>query len=364
MKRILYIVPLPPPVHGHSVMCKYVLDNKLINDEFIVDAINLHTSRSMAEMDKKPLLKICRMLRALFRTFILLIRNKYEFVYIALTCHGGGLLKDMSFIYLCKLFHCKIVFHQHNQGVRHDMDRAPYKWIYPSLYGNVKVILLSWNLYDDISRYVKKEDVYICPNGIPTIEDSIVQVKNEVPHIFFLSNLLVEKGVYVLMDALAILKKKGLPFVCDFVGCETAEINKYQFDEYSASVGIEDRVIYHGPKFGNDKELYWNMADIFVLPTLNECYPLVLIEAMQHSLPCIASDEGAISDIINNNETGLVFAKGDAKQLADCLEKILVDPALGKQLGMRGFERYKEELTIQKFNYNIYNIFNQIVNNG
>ena len=88
MKRILYIVPLPPPVHGHSVMCKYVLDNKLINDEFIVDAINLHTSRSMAEMDKKPLLKICRMLRALFRTFILLIRNKYEFVYIDLSWWG------------------------------------------------------------------------------------------------------------------------------------------------------------------------------------------------------------------------------------------------------------------------------------
>lgn len=188
MKKLLFIVPVPPPVHGHSQMCKYILDSKQINSLYDIDVVNLQTSRNMNEMGKKPWLKFFRFFKSLIRTFFLLISNHYDFVYIAITCHGGGFLKDMPFVLLSKCFRKKIVLHQHNQGVRFDQDKIPYRWLYPIVYKDATVILLSWNLYDDISRYVKKENVLICPNGIPdNSKDMTNEGKEGKTKILFLS---------------------------------------------------------------------------------------------------------------------------------------------------------------------------------
>lgn len=54
--------------------------------------------------------------------------------------------------------------------------------------------------------------MYICPNGIPNLRKGEFEArrKNEVPYLLFLSNLLINKGVFVLLDALRILKEKGI----------------------------------------------------------------------------------------------------------------------------------------------------------
>ena len=58
------------------------------------------------------------------------------------------------------------------------------------------------------------------------------------------------------------------------------------------SRGLTSDVVYYGPIYGNAKEQFWKQADIFVLPTFRECFPLVVCEAMQHQLPCVATNDG------------------------------------------------------------------------
>lgn len=84
-------------------------------------------------------------------------------------------------------------------------------------------------------------------------------------------------------------------------------------------------MIYYGKRFGDAKEIFWKHADIFVFPTYypNECFPLVLLEAMQHKVACISTNEGGIPDILENNNCGLIAKKKDSASLADCLEKLL-----------------------------------------
>ena len=48
-----------------------------------------------------------------------------------------------------------------------DVKQWPYRWLLPLVYRNTKVILLSWRLYPDIENVVRKEQILICPNGIP-----------------------------------------------------------------------------------------------------------------------------------------------------------------------------------------------------
>ena len=60
------------------------------------------------------------------------------------------------------------------------------------------------------------------------------------------------------------------------------DIGEEEFAAYLQKYRLEDVVVAHGAKYGNDKEMYWMQADLFILPTYNECFPLVLLEAMQH----------------------------------------------------------------------------------
>ena len=214
--KILFVCPMPPPVHGSSMVSQSIKESSVLNDEFEMDFVNLSTSRTMEEIDKRSwslyARKAVRFIGAYAKTLWLLTTRKYDLCYLAITCHGVGFLKDAPFVLLCKLFRHKVVIHQHNKGMAKDVDRHIYRWLLPMVYRNTKVILLSWQLYADIEKVVKREQVMICPNGIPDTNSKMTSAErhNDVPHILFLSNLIVSKGVLVLLDALKTVKRKGM----------------------------------------------------------------------------------------------------------------------------------------------------------
>ncbi|MCD8070987.1 MAG: hypothetical protein LUE08_06350 [Akkermansiaceae bacterium] len=168
--RILFIVPLPPPVHGSSMVCRQIERSALINSAFDCAYVNLSTSRGSGEIDHfSPALlvkKCLRFLGAYMRVLGRLLFRRPDICYLAITCHGVGFLKDAPFVLLCKLFGCKIILHQHNKGMQECLHRLPYRWLLPLTYRRTTVILLSWRLYEDIAEVVSRDQVQICPNGI------------------------------------------------------------------------------------------------------------------------------------------------------------------------------------------------------
>lgn len=168
--HVLFIVPLPPPVHGSSLVCHQILNSGLINSAFDCSYVNLSTSRANTEVDRfSPLLLVkkgARFVGSYMKVFWQLLVHRPQVCYLAITCHGVGFLKDAPFVLMCKLFRCKIVIHQHNKGMAPYVDKPIYRWLLPLVYRHSTVILLSWLLYDDISRVVQREQVKICPNGI------------------------------------------------------------------------------------------------------------------------------------------------------------------------------------------------------
>ena len=427
MKHILFITPLPPPVHGSAMVSQYIKDSELIRGEFDCDFVNLSTSRRMDEIGKGGAKKLLRFAGSFFLLFYKLLVHRYDLCYLAITCHGVGFLKDAPFVLLCKLFGRRIVIHQHNKGMSGCIDRWPYRWLIPYIYKHARVILLSWHLYPDIAQAVKREQVMICPNGIAAeqqvnCDDSQVnapcavnvalprlnaaeqqvnsdesQVKSCVAavkgdgrevnqsqgddspatalrltsssaainrseaasltahrspltvNLLFLSNLIPSKGVYVLLDACKMLKDRGVAFQCNFVGGESKEMDRRVFEEAVKERGLEGHVLYHGPKYGEEKEHYWSMADVFVQPTYEDCFPLTIVEAMQHGKPVVSTDEGAVPDMVADGENGFVCRRKDAEELAQALERLLQDEALRHRMGAEGYRRYKEKFTLSCF---------------
>ena len=134
-----------------------------------------------------------------------------------------------------------------------------------------------------------------------------------------------------------------------------------EFAAYLQKYRLEDVVVAHGAKYGNDKEMYWMQADLFILPTYNECFPLVLLEAMQHGVACIASHEGGIVDIIDEGETGYIVPMKDALALAEKVAYCMEHRDLCREMGRKGRMKFECEFTLQRFEERMCDILKKLV---
>lgn len=338
---------------------QYIKDSLPVNQAFDARYINLGTSRTIDEIGKNPLKKVGAYLGIMGSTFKQLLFFKPDVLYLAITAKGIGFYKDVVIAFLAKLFGVPLVLHFHNKGVSDHQDRFLDHLLYEMLFKNTKVILLSKYLYCDIKKYVKEAAVFYCPNGIPDIK---LQPKDERPkddciQLLFLSNLIESKGVFVLLEACKQLQVKQLSFHCTFIGGE-GDITAQQFQEKVTALGLGNAVHYAGRKQGIEKEAAYRQADVFVLPTYygNECFPLVLLEAMQFGLPIVSTFEGGIPDIVENGLTGFLVRQRDAMALADALEDLIHNAALRSQMGAAGKAKQEQNFRLGQFENNIVQI--------
>ncbi len=359
--RILFILHLPPPIHGAAMMGKYIQESELINSSFDCFCINLATAGSLSDIGHVSLEKLLKYLLLLRYISHVVKEIRPELVYITPNAGGKAFFKDFIVVQMLKSMGCKVIAHYHNKGVSAYQSKWIYNFLYKRFFSNLKVILLAETLYKDIAKYVKREDVYICPNGIPSSckEEMEARRNNVIPHLLFLSNLLISKGVIVLLDALKILKEKEYTFVCQFIGGETAEINAVQFFEEVNKRELSDLVTYVGRKVREEKEAFFRQADIFVFPTYYETFGLVNLEAMEYKLPVISTNEGGIPDIVKDGENGLICEKQNPVSLADCIAKLLDNEELRVKMGSAGHEKFCREFTLDKFENRMRDILNQ-----
>lgn len=179
--------------------------------------------------------------------------------------------------------------------------------------------------------------------------------------ILFLSNLLEAKGVLVLLEACRQLKNSSLPFHCTFVGGD-ADLTVELCSQKVSDLGLTRQVEFVGKKYGEEKAQAFSHADIFAFPTHyhNECFPLVLLEAMQHGLPVVSTFEGGIADIVEEGVTGYLVPKKDAEALAEKLAMLINDPELRKKMGRAGREKFAANYTLEIFEQRLTAILNQL----
>jgi glycosyltransferase involved in cell wall biosynthesis len=97
----------------------------------------------------------------------------------------------------------------------------------------------------------------------------------------------------------------------------------------------------HFAGFINQTELpkHYAMADVFVLPSLDDPRATVVNEAMASGLPVVISDRcGPIADIVQHGDNGFVFAAGDAATLSRQLDTLAADPELRARMAARSRE--------------------------
>ncbi len=361
-KNILFLLHVPPPVHGSSMVGKAIMESKLINSSFDCRYINLLMSRTISETGKPGLMKLLRFAEVWFRLLKEIIRQKPDLCYLALTATGAAFYKDVFLVVLLKIFRVKRVFHLHNKGIRQNSETKANHLLYRFVFKHASVILLSGRLFYEVDNFLPVSGVFICPNGITenNVKASSQPLKpRNVVRILFLSNLSILKGVFVLLNACAILHDKKLNFECRFVGGE-GDINREKFNQHVSELGLTGCVDYPGPLFGKEKQQAFAEADIFAFPTCYETFGLVNLEAMQNQLPVVSTMEGGIPDVVENGVTGYLIPVNDTGALAEKLEILIKNPETRKKMGKAGRQKYEKEFTLKIFEKNINNILHKI----
>ncbi|MFS4416961.1 glycosyltransferase family 4 protein [Maribacter sp. 2307ULW6-5] len=366
-KKILFILHVPPPVNGAAIMGQYLKGSKVINQHFETDYINLTASFTLDKIGKGSLYKTKVVYQILRNTFFALRKKSYDLCYVSLTTRGTGFYKDVLVVALLKLLNQRIIYHFHNKGVKKFSKKRVNHLLYRFVFKNTKCILLSPRLYADIERYVDERNVHYCPNGIENSTNLDIEIGEDkgadTPCQFlFLSNMMREKGVLELLKACRILKLRNFSFECHFIGA-WSDISKDFFEQTVSGLGLGKQVFAHGRKYHQEKFKFFAQADVFVFPTYyhNECFPLVLLEAMQYGLPIITTPEGAISDMVLQGKTGILTPQKDTAALANAMEKLLRNPLQGQKMGEAGKNRYHQRYTLSNFEKRMQGILQTVI---
>lgn len=359
--KIFFILHMPPPVHGAAMMGKYIHDSQIINQSFDCHYFNLTLAKGLQDIGKGGIRKFKDFIRQLWSIRQEVKAFQPNLCYVTPNAKGGAFYKDFVIVMMLKTIGQKVVIHYHNKGVATRQDKMLDNFLYKRFFKDLKVILLAEPLYQDICKYVKREDVFICPNGIPEQETPPTKTPHEGFNILFLSNMMKGKGVWDLVEACRILKEQGKKFHCHFVG-KWSDITEEDFHQKLQEYHLENEITAYGAKYGTEKNVFFQQADVFIFPTYynNECFPLVLLEAMEQGLACISTREGGISAIIEEGVTGYVIDKQQPSALADKIDYLIDNPELCQAIGEAGKKEFKEEFTLERFENTLRDILQSI----
>lgn len=168
--KILFLVQLPQPVHGASIMNKSVVTSKIILDEFETRVIPLKFVTTMRDIGIVSPIKLVVMVIVGFQIINACLSFRPKMVYLSLSPVGFAFYRDVLFIMILKIFRVKRVYHIHGKGIRDKAYRSRiHRLLYRVVLKGSYVICLSDNLKNDISSFPAKK-VFVVNNGIEVIE--------------------------------------------------------------------------------------------------------------------------------------------------------------------------------------------------
>jgi len=361
--KILFFVPLPPPVHGAALRNKSLIESKVLNSAFEISVIPFDFATSINDIGRFSILKLTKMVGRLYTVVHTMLRFGPQLVYFNFSVYGHALYRDFLFALIFKSFRTNVVFHLRTQGVKSQSTNSNFKRIlFKTAFRNATVICLSDYLAKDV------EDVYqprplVVNNGIEDVFPKYtLSSDRSIPIILFLSNLSRTKGILDLIGALEILKSESIPFEALIAGGEGDLLVKdIQAELKSKSLTPNVRVL--GPIFGDEKFKLYCSTDIFVFPTYFEAFPGVVLEAMQFCLPVVSTFEGAIPEIVDDGVTGFLVQKQNVNDLAEKLKILLKVESLRKELGNNGRNKFVKKYRLNDFENKMVKVFNDILEN-
>jgi glycosyltransferase involved in cell wall biosynthesis len=178
-------------------------------------------------------------------------------------------------------------------------------------------------------------------NGMPDVPPELrADPGRSPPRLVMVARYGAQKDHPTLLRALAELR--GYPWELDLIGDGPL---MGETESLAAELGLAERVHFLGQR--NDVDSILARAQVSLLITNWEGFPLSILEAMRAGLPVVASAVGGVGESVRDGENGYLVPRGAVAHLRERLERLLTDPELRARLGANGRARFVRDFTLE-----------------
>jgi glycosyltransferase involved in cell wall biosynthesis len=279
---IFFVGPLPPPVHGFSVINAAMLTR--------LQAVGEVTVFDRAPRPGHGALR--RMLRSAGQWGAFLRRlwaaPRGSALYLGLS-GGWGQLVDWPYLAAARLTGAPIVVHHHSFAYLRERSAAARSVL--ALLGRAQHLALS--------------NAAFLPPARPRAERRETRRDGAALRLGFLSNISAEKGIWALLELTDALRARGVEVEALIAGPVQAAIA----DRFASEVAARPGCRHLGAVYGADKDAFFAKLDVLVFPTfyVNEAEPVTILEALAAAVPVVANARGCIADLVPH-DAGVVFS--------------------------------------------------------
>ncbi|WP_090887352.1 glycosyltransferase family 4 protein [Paenibacillus polymyxa] len=207
-----------------------------------------------------------------------------------------------------------------------------------------RLIAVSQSFQHYLTPYVQHpQDVVVIPNGYDEKRFKPIPHENEVTQLITVCRLVPAKGLDILLQACAELKKRNQEFVLHIIGDGPI---RPEMEEMARQLDIYHETIFYG--YTLHPEEFMPFFDVFVLPSRAEAFGSVFAEAALSCLALVGTEVGGIPEQIENGVNGLLVPPDNPKALADALEKVIADPAYRYELARSACDKAKSSYSLSR----------------
>ncbi|NDI36439.1 glycosyltransferase family 4 protein [Chengkuizengella sediminis] len=206
------------------------------------------------------------------------------------------------------------------------------------------MITVSQSFKNYLSNFVQNKDhIQVIYNGYDFDRFRPITHDNNIPQIISLCRLVPAKGMDILLEACAQLKKRGHSFVLHIIG--DGPIRK-DLELMAKEMDVYEEIIFYG--YMLHPEEFIPFYDIFVLPSRAEAFGSVFAEAALSQLALVGTNIGGIAEQIDHGKNGLLVPVDDVPSLTNALEELMTSPNFRNELAKNAWEKAKTEYSITR----------------
>ena len=355
MKKVLIIGPFPNPISGVSIANKVVEEILNADLNFIVEKINTSYPIFDEQIGEFSIQKFLFYLR-INSSFFKVLKN--NIIYITPGQTFFGVLKYALFIVTASALRKELIIHVHGNylGKEYQSLKGIKRVIFYFLVSRfTKGIVLSNSLKQNLTPFLEDKNIFSLPNFAQDYlytEDKKF-VKDEL-RIFYLSNLMKEKGIFCLLNALKNLEKNNIIYKAKIAGNIDQNYSKEILKLFTELKNAE----YIGIVNGDDKKSLLEWGNIFVLPTFYkmEGQPISILEAMATTNLVVTTNHAGISDVFQDKINGYFVEKNNENSIEKILSYLAANKSELKKIAEYNKRFFLNNFTVDIFKKNLLEI--------
>jgi glycosyltransferase involved in cell wall biosynthesis len=370
--RVLVVGPTLKQMGGVGMFNEILLGSPLLRDKF--DLLHLDTTRPAESADKVATLAPVNFL-FFFRQWLRLVQiclfQRPKIMHQPIT-DRVSFFKEAIFMLTARLLGVRVVGHLHGNQFT-NLSENKRGWVRRVVGGVMRLPNVVITLSDGWRRYLHEQvsprlRVEVVPNtvdadfaGLARQIDISAPKSGDRCKVLFVGSLGTRKGVLDILKAAPLVRQQAPQVEFTLVGGLEVGAERQIIEQAQAEALAAGGVDFPGIVTGQPKLALFREADVFVLPSYKENFPISVLEAMAAGLPLVVTAVGALPEVLEEGTHCFFVQPGDAQALAERIVRLAQQPETRRKMGAANHALYQQSFAPEVILVKIEQLYNTLL---